>query len=57
VAERLAHLPPSKGDPVEDGKLNFAQDIAYDTSRIRNELGYREEVTYEEGLRRTLVSP
>jgi nucleoside-diphosphate-sugar epimerase len=47
--------------PAEEGPashlvkdFDFAQDIVYDTSRIRRELGYRELVTYEEGMRRTL---
>jgi nucleoside-diphosphate-sugar epimerase len=33
---------------------NYSQDLAYDTSRIRNELGYREVVSVDEGLRRTI---
>jgi nucleoside-diphosphate-sugar epimerase len=33
---------------------NFRQDIAYDTTRIRRELGYSEIVPYELGLKRTL---
>jgi nucleoside-diphosphate-sugar epimerase len=37
-----------------ESDLEFQQDIAYDTSRIRRELGYQEPVSYEEGLRRTL---
>jgi len=32
----------------------YAQDLAYDTSRIRNELGYKEIVSVDEGLRRTI---
>jgi nucleoside-diphosphate-sugar epimerase len=34
---------------------NYSQDLAYDTSRIQNELGYREVVSVEEGLRRTVA--
>lgn len=30
------------------------QDIAYDTTRIRAEWGYKERISYEEGLKRTL---
>ena len=35
---------------------NFSQDIAYDTGRIRQDLGYEEPVPHFEGLRRTLGS-
>ena len=56
VAERLAELPPSKTPADESGQFNLAQDIAYDTSRIRSELGYTEPISYAEGLRRTLAS-
>jgi len=34
---------------------NYSQDLAYDTSRIRSELGYRESVSVDEGLRRTIA--
>jgi nucleoside-diphosphate-sugar epimerase len=55
VAERLAHLPPSS---VPDASMpfNFEHDIAYDTSRIRRELDYKEPVEYTEGLTRTLAA-
>lgn len=56
VAERLAGLPESDIAPDLSGDFDFDQDIAYDTGRIRAELGYREPVSYEEGLRRTLGS-
>jgi len=54
MAERLTSLPPST---VPDAvmSLNFEHDIAYDTSRIRRELGYKEPVEYREGLKRTLA--
>jgi nucleoside-diphosphate-sugar epimerase len=55
VGERLAGLPPSSITADERTQFNLGQDIAYDTSRIRAELGYAEHVSYEEGLRRTLV--
>jgi nucleoside-diphosphate-sugar epimerase len=55
VAERLAELPPSNIPTDESGLFNLAQDIAYDTSRIRSELGYTEPISYAEGLRRTLA--
>jgi len=54
VEERLKSLPPS--DLAPDDRQHFAdlQNIAYDTTRIRSELGYREPVAYEGGLYRTL---
>ncbi len=55
VAERLRDLPPS-GIPAAEPGFNFAQDIVYDTSKIRSELGYREPVGYAEGIRRSLKS-
>ncbi len=55
VGERLAGLPPSSIPADEYAPYNFAQDIAYDTTRIRSELGYAEHISYEEGLCRTLV--
>jgi nucleoside-diphosphate-sugar epimerase len=52
VAERLAHLPPaSVADAVTS--FHFEHDIAYDTTRIRRDLAYKEPVEYAEGLRRT----
>ncbi len=56
VAERLRGLPPSTIEPDLSSKFDFAQDIAYDTSRIRVELGYCEIVSEKEGLLRTLRS-
>ena len=55
VGERLQHLPPPD-IPVSKEAFNYDQDIAYDTRRIRSELGYVEPVSYEEGLQRTLGS-
>ncbi len=57
VAQRLAQLPAAEAPPEPEGPrgaFNFDQDIVYDTSRIRRELGYREPVEYHEGLRRTV---
>jgi nucleoside-diphosphate-sugar epimerase len=34
--------------------LNYQQHLVYDTSRIREELGYREGLSREEALRRTV---
>jgi nucleoside-diphosphate-sugar epimerase len=54
VKERLAQLPASVIEPKVDERHNFEQDIAYNTGRIRDELGYKEPITYDEGIRRTL---
>lgn len=45
-----ASLPPQ----LQDG-YNYSVDLAYDTSRIRRELGYKEVVSVNEGLRRTIA--
>jgi nucleoside-diphosphate-sugar epimerase len=54
VAERLADLPPSELAPDIASEFRFQHNIAYDTSRIRRELGFEELVSYGEGLQRTL---
>jgi nucleoside-diphosphate-sugar epimerase len=54
IGERLAGLPPSAIEPDLSSEFDFTQNIAYDTSRIRNELGYREIIPEHEGLLRTL---
>lgn len=54
IAERLQTLPSSTLPPIEANGYDFRQDIAYDTTRIRTELGYTEPISYEEGLKRTL---
>jgi nucleoside-diphosphate-sugar epimerase len=56
MAERLMILPSSSIEAAPESHFDFAQNIAYDTSRIRTELGYREAVSEEEGLLRTLQS-
>jgi nucleoside-diphosphate-sugar epimerase len=56
IAERLAKLPSSPLPSQAEPKFNFAQDIAYDTSRIRTELGYSERVPEEEAMRETAMS-
>ena len=53
VAERLADLPRSSL-PDMVMTANFAQNLVYDTSRIRRDLGYADIVEYREGLRRTV---
>lgn len=54
IAERLAWLPHSTIEPDLTSHFDFTQNMAYDTSRIRTELGYREIIAEEEGLLRTL---
>ncbi len=54
IAERLQNLPPSALPTTQAEGYDFRHDIAYDTSRIRQELGYAERASYKEGLRRTL---
>ena len=54
IAERLAWLPPSAIEPDLSSPFDFTQNIAYDTSRIRTELGYREIVSEQEAVLRTL---
>jgi nucleoside-diphosphate-sugar epimerase len=56
VRERLAALPGSAIEPADDEGRNFGQDIAYDTTRQRRELGYTEPFSYAEGIRRTLTA-
>jgi len=56
IAERLAKLPPSSVPDNSNPKLNFQQDIAYDTSRIRAELGYAELVREDEAMRSTVLA-
>jgi nucleoside-diphosphate-sugar epimerase len=55
MGERLALLPPSDV-PLATMPANFEQDIVYDTTRIRRELGFVETVDDADGLRRTLAS-
>ena len=56
VAERLRDLPPPAVE-IQAKSLNYAQNIAYDTGRIRREIGFHERIDYSEGLRRTLRLP
>jgi nucleoside-diphosphate-sugar epimerase len=44
VAERLSRLPDRDVALATDDAKNFEQDIAYDTSKIRKELGYSEDI-------------
>jgi nucleoside-diphosphate-sugar epimerase len=54
VAERLQDLPASSVVQTTSMPANFKQNIVYDTTRIRWQLGYHEPVPYLEGLRRTV---
>ena len=45
MAERLAYLPARAEAPLIAGDDRFEQNIDYDTSRIREELGFREELS------------
>lgn len=57
IAERLEWMPTlsMEGAAVNDN-FNYAQDIAYDTSRIRRELGYREIIPERDAVLQTLGS-
>ena len=44
MAERLARLPDWDVPPADEAGKNFAQDVAYDTSKIRRELGFVEAI-------------
>ena len=54
ISERLHWLPPSAIEPDRDSAFNFAQNICYDTTRIRTELGYRELIPEHEAVLQTL---
>ena len=49
VLQEASKLPPGLVVP-----LHFDQEIVYDTSRLRRELGYEEPVSEAEALRRTI---
>jgi nucleoside-diphosphate-sugar epimerase len=56
TAERLAWMPASSIEATSNRHFNHAQDIAYDTNRIRRELGYREVLPEREAILQTLAS-
>ncbi len=56
IAERLRDLPMDAAGSRVEHPGDYRQDIAYDTRRIRDELGFEEIVPYREGLRRTLAT-
>ena len=53
MGERLGQLPPPRKSYDQASGFCFDQSLVYDTSRIRAELGFREVVSYEEGIKRT----
>lgn len=57
IAERLARLPLSALPANADPKFNFEQDIAYDTTLIREELGFRECISEDDAMRLVLAVP
>ncbi len=52
----IVKLPRSSLPGHLQDSYNYSCDLAYDTSRIRHELGYREQVSLLEGMRRTIAS-
>jgi nucleoside-diphosphate-sugar epimerase len=55
IAERLAWMPPSWIEAAVNNQFNYAHDIAYDTSRIRRELDYKEVIPEREAVLQTLA--
>lgn len=56
VEERLRDLPACELPPDDHTEFDFGQDIVYDTSKIRSQLGYREPVGYKVGIQRTVTA-
>lgn len=54
IRERLTRLPPSSLPLNSNPKFDFTQDIAYDTMRIRDELGYRELIPEGQAMNHVL---
>ncbi|NUN50794.1 MAG: NAD-dependent dehydratase [Candidatus Brocadiae bacterium] len=52
---RTVELPAARLPERLRAGMNTAQSLAVDSSAIRRELGYREEVAWDEGLRRTVA--
>ncbi len=50
MAMRLSYLPARPGAPIAHEPGNFSQDIVYDTSAIRREVGYREDVPERDAM-------
>ncbi len=55
IAERLTWMPKSQVEPALENKFDYTQDIVYDTSRIRQELGFLEIVPEREAVLQTLA--
>jgi nucleoside-diphosphate-sugar epimerase len=51
IEERLQYLPAKPGAPLFNQAANFSQDIVYDTSAIRRELSYLEEISERDAMR------
>jgi nucleoside-diphosphate-sugar epimerase len=51
----IATLPRASLPPHLRDAYHYSQDLAYDTSCIRTELGYKETVSVDEELRRTIA--
>jgi len=52
----IVALPRELLPPHLQDDYHYAQDLAYDTSRIRKELGCEEIISVDEGLRRTIAA-
>jgi nucleoside-diphosphate-sugar epimerase len=51
MGDRLAGLPAKTDVPLCTERLNFEQDVNYDTSKIRRELGYTDVVNETTAMR------
>ena len=56
ISERMRWMPSSAIEPDRGSTFNFSQNICYDTTRIRTELGYRELIPEYEAVLQTLRS-
>jgi nucleoside-diphosphate-sugar epimerase len=54
IAERLSYLPDYSLAQDYSLKANFDQDIAYNTSKIRLQLGYKEIFSERESMKKTI---
>jgi nucleoside-diphosphate-sugar epimerase len=51
---QIVKLPRASIPKYLRDTYNYSRDLAYDTNRIRRELGYRESLSVEEAIRRTI---
>ncbi|MBI1187642.1 MAG: hypothetical protein GC206_10005 [Alphaproteobacteria bacterium] len=51
TGERLARLAPRPGFPPAPGDYDFAQDMAFDTTKIRRVLGYTDDIDETDAMR------